>query len=86
MVDHFRAFRAATGDTTWDAARTAHQTRIADLRSTYAPSTDLLPDSAVDDAVTSGDPNKIATSYKLNGTRIPSGSEAAFFAPSPSPR
>ncbi|MFB7582967.1 glycosyl hydrolase family 8 [Streptomyces hydrogenans] len=136
MVDHFRAFRAASGDTTWDAVRTAHQTQIANLQSGYAPSTGLLPDFVVDtntspkpapgevledpndgqywwnacrtpwriadDAVTSGDakslaaarklngwiksktggdPNKIAMGYKLNGTQISAGSEAAFFAP-----
>ncbi|MFC9797383.1 glycosyl hydrolase family 8 [Streptomyces sp. NPDC127584] len=136
MVDHFRAFRTATGDTTWDAVRTAHQTQISRLQSTYASGTGLLPDFVVntnttpkpapgqvledpndgaywwnacrtpwriaDDAVTSGDatslaaarklngwiktktggdPNKIAVGYKLNGTAISSGSEAAFFAP-----
>ncbi|MFD8014006.1 glycosyl hydrolase family 8 [Streptomyces sp. NPDC058955] len=136
MVDHFRAFRAASGDTTWDAVRTAHQTQIANLQSGYAPGTGLLPDFVVDtatspkpapnqvledpndgqywwnacrtpwriadDAVTSGDakslaaarklntwikgktggdPNRIGIGYKLNGTQIASGSEAAFFAP-----
>ncbi|WP_017241882.1 glycosyl hydrolase family 8 [Streptomyces sp. SS] len=136
MVDHFRAFRTASGDTTWDAVRGAHQTQISRLQSTYAPGTGLLPDFVVDtnttpkpapgqvledpndgaywwnacrtpwriadDAVTSGDatslaaarklngwiksktggdPNKIAIGYKLNGTQISSGSEAAFFAP-----
>ncbi|MEV7571194.1 glycosyl hydrolase family 8 [Streptomyces tanashiensis] len=136
MVDHFRAFRAASGDTTWDAVRGAHQTQISRLQSTYASGTGLLPDFVVDtnttprpapgqvledpndgaywwnacrtpwriadDAVTSGDatslaaarklngwiktktggdPNKIAVGYKLNGTQISSGSEAAFFAP-----
>ncbi|KOG36824.1 MULTISPECIES: glycosyl hydrolase family 8 [Streptomyces] len=136
MVDHFRAFRTASGDTTWDAVRSAHQTQISRLQSTYAPGTGLLPDFVVDtnttpkpapgqvledpndgaywwnacrtpwriadDAVTSGDatslaaarklngwiksktggdPNKIAIGYKLNGTQISSGSEAAFFAP-----
>ncbi|MGA5063833.1 glycosyl hydrolase family 8 [Streptomyces exfoliatus] len=136
MVDHFRAFRRASGDTTWDAVRTAHQTQISRLQSTYASGTGLLPDFVVDtnttpkpapgqvledpndgaywwnacrtpwriadDAVTSGDatslaaarklnswiktktggdPNKIAIGYKLNGTQIASGSEAAFFAP-----
>ncbi|MET9348243.1 glycosyl hydrolase family 8 [Streptomyces termitum] len=136
MVDHFRAFRAASGDSTWDAVRTAHQNQIANLQSTYAASTGLLPDFVVNtnttpkpapgqvledpndgqywwnacrtpwriaaDAVTSGDakslaaarklngwiktktggdPNKIAIGYKLNGTQISSGSEAAFFAP-----
>ncbi|WP_369148048.1 glycosyl hydrolase family 8 [Streptomyces sp. R44] len=136
MVDHFRAFRAASGDTTWDTVRSAHQTQISRLQSTYASGTGLLPDFVVDtnttpkpapgqvledpndgsywwnacrtpwrigdDAVTSGDatslaaarkvngwiksktggdPNKIAIGYKLNGTQISSGSEAAFFAP-----
>ncbi|MFJ5074787.1 glycosyl hydrolase family 8 [Streptomyces sp. NPDC088553] len=136
MVDHFRAFRTASGDTTWDAVRTAHQTQISRLQSAYASGTGLLPDFVVDtnttpkpapgqvledpndgaywwnacrtpwriadDAVTSGDatslaaarklnswiktktggdPNKIAIGYKLNGTQISAGSEAAFFAP-----
>ncbi|MFF9065464.1 glycosyl hydrolase family 8 [Streptomyces sp. NPDC014891] len=136
MVDHFRAFRTATGDTTWDAVRTAHQNQISRLQSTYASGTGLLPDFVVDtnttprpapgqvledpndgaywwnacrtpwriadDAVTSGDatslaaarklngwiktktggdPNKIAIGYRLNGTQISAGSEAAFFAP-----
>ncbi|MFF9853022.1 glycosyl hydrolase family 8 [Streptomyces litmocidini] len=136
MVDHFRAFRAASGDATWDAVRSAHQTQISRLQSTYASGTGLLPDFVVDtnttpkpapgqvledpndgsywwnacrtpwriadDAVTSGDatslaaarkvngwiktktggdPNKIGIGYKLNGTQISSGSEAAFFAP-----
>ncbi|WP_431898490.1 glycosyl hydrolase family 8 [Nonomuraea sp. bgisy101] len=136
MVDHFRAFRKATGDTTWDTVRTAHQNVIASLQSTYAPNTGLLPDFVVntnttpkpapgkvledpndgsywwnscrvpwrigDDAVTSGDakslaaarklntwirsktggdPNKIAIGYRLNGTQISSGSDAAYFAP-----
>ncbi|MFD4314891.1 glycosyl hydrolase family 8 [Streptomyces sp. NPDC058548] len=136
MADHFRAFRTASGDTTWDAVRTAHQTQISRLQSTYASGTGLLPDFVVDthttpkpapgqvledpndgaywwnacrtpwriadDAVTSGDatslaaarklngwiktktggdPNKIAIGYKLNGTQISAGSEAAFFAP-----
>ncbi|MER5206097.1 glycosyl hydrolase family 8 [Streptomyces sp. NPDC002825] len=136
MADHFRAFRAASGDNTWDAVRSAHQTQVSRLQSTYAPGTGLLPDFVVDtnttpkpapgqvledpndgsywwnacrtpwriadDAVTSGDatslaaarklngwiktktggdPNKIAVGYKLNGTQISSGSEAAFFAP-----
>ncbi|MEV4946372.1 glycosyl hydrolase family 8 [Streptomyces sp. NPDC053755] len=136
MVDHFRAFRAATGDAAWDTIRTAHQTQIASLQSMYAPNTGLLPDFVVntdtspkpapgqvledpndgaywwnacrtpwriaDDAVTSGDakslaaarklnnwiktktggdPNRIAMGYRLDGTQISAGSEAAFFAP-----
>ncbi|MFJ3902948.1 glycosyl hydrolase family 8 [Streptomyces sp. NPDC090025] len=136
MVDHFRAFRTASGDAAWDTIRTAHQTQITNLQNSYAPNTGLLPDFVVntnstpkpapgqvledpndgaywwnacrtpwriaDDAVTSGDakslasarklnswiktktggdPNKIAIGYKLDGTQLSSGSEAAFFAP-----
>lgn len=136
MVDHFRAFRKATGDTAWDTIRSAHQNLIGTLQANYAPNTGLLPDFVVntnttpkpapgkvledpndgrywwnacrtpwrigDDAVTSGDskslaaarklngwikgktggdPGKIAIGYKLDGTQISSGSEAAFFAP-----
>lgn len=136
MVDHFRAFRKATGNSAWDTIRTAHQNLITTLQNNYASATGLLPDFVVntnttakpapgqvledpndgqywwnacrtpwriaDDAVTSGDakslasarklnswirsktggdPGKIAIGYKLNGTQISSGSEAAFFAP-----
>ncbi|WP_436760499.1 glycosyl hydrolase family 8 [Streptosporangium sp. V21-05] len=47
MIDHFRAFRKATGDTTWDTVRTNHQNLIASQQSTYAPSTGLLADFVV---------------------------------------
>jgi len=48
MIDHMRAFRAATGDTAWDTIRTAHQNLITNLQNQYAPSTGLLPDFVVD--------------------------------------
>ncbi|MFD4676431.1 glycosyl hydrolase family 8 [Lentzea sp. NPDC058450] len=48
MSDHFRAFRAATGDGAWDTIRTKHQDLIAGLQSKYAPSTGLLPDFVQD--------------------------------------
>ncbi|MFD9698659.1 glycosyl hydrolase family 8 [Lentzea sp. NPDC059081] len=44
MVDHFRAFRKATGDGAWDTIRTAHQNLISSLQANFAPSTGLLPD------------------------------------------
>ncbi|MER6176225.1 glycosyl hydrolase family 8 [Streptosporangium sp. NPDC001681] len=47
MIDHFRAFRKATGDTTWDTVRTNHQNLIASQQSTYAASTGLLADFVV---------------------------------------
>lgn len=47
MVDHFRAFRKATGDAAWDTVRNAHQNVIASLQANYAPNTGLLPDFVV---------------------------------------
>ncbi len=136
LIDHFRAFRAATGDSAWDGIRDKHQTVTANLQSQYAPNTGLLPDFVVNttstpkpavgevlespndgsyywnacrdpwrigsDAVTSGDsrslaaarklntwakqtfggnPSNVGIGYKLNGTRIESGNEPAFWAP-----
>ncbi|WP_406193875.1 glycosyl hydrolase family 8 [Kitasatospora sp. NBC_01560] len=47
MIDHFRAFRTATGDTTWDTVRTAHQDLITKQQSGYAAGTGLLADFVV---------------------------------------
>jgi endo-1,4-beta-D-glucanase Y len=47
MLDHMRAFRAATGDTAWDTIRSAHQSLITNLQNQYAPNTGLLPDFVV---------------------------------------
>ncbi|MER6608787.1 glycosyl hydrolase family 8 [Streptomyces sp. NPDC000927] len=136
MLDHFRAFKKATGDSTWDTVRTAHQKLITGQQSTYASSTGLLADFVVNtngtakpapgevlegpndgdyswnacrdpwrlgaDAVTGGgsaslasarkmnswiksktggDPNKIVTGYRLNGSAFDSGHDMAFTAP-----
>jgi Glycosyl hydrolases family 8 len=48
LIDHFRAFRAASGDAAWDTIRNAHQSLIASLQSQYAPNTGLLPDFVQD--------------------------------------
>ncbi|MFK4089609.1 glycosyl hydrolase family 8 [Kribbella sp. NPDC020789] len=47
MIDHFRAFKAATGNSAWDTIRAKHQSVTASLQSTYAPSTGLLPDFVI---------------------------------------
>lgn len=47
MADHFRAFRKATGDASWDTVRTAHQKVVTNLQSKYAAKTGLLPDFVV---------------------------------------
>ncbi|MEU3458837.1 glycosyl hydrolase family 8 [Streptomyces sp. NPDC006733] len=36
LIDHFRAFKKATGDSTWDAIRTAHQDLITSQQANYA--------------------------------------------------
>ncbi|MFB7469379.1 glycosyl hydrolase family 8 [Kitasatospora sp. NPDC056184] len=136
MVDHFRAFRSATGDAAWDTVRSAHQNLITSQQSTYAASTGLLADFVVNtnstpkpapgevlesphdgdygwnacrdpwrigaDAVTSGDaaslasarrlnswirsktggnPDRVVTGYRLNGSAFDSGTDMAFTAP-----
>ncbi|MFI6508395.1 glycosyl hydrolase family 8 [Streptosporangium sp. NPDC050855] len=48
MIDHFRAFRKATGDTTWDTVRVNHQNLIASQQAAHAPNTGLLADFVVD--------------------------------------
>ncbi|GGO92833.1 glycosyl hydrolase family 8 [Wenjunlia tyrosinilytica] len=52
MAGHFKAFKAATGDTTWDAVLSKTQTVIANLQSSYAPDTGLLPDFVVNTTTT----------------------------------
>lgn len=47
LIDHFRAFRTATGDSTWDTVRTAHQNLISTQQSKYAANTGLLADFVV---------------------------------------
>ncbi|MFI6725752.1 glycosyl hydrolase family 8 [Streptomyces atratus] len=47
MIDHFRAFRTATGDSTWDTVRTAHQNLITTQQTKYAANTGLLADFVV---------------------------------------
>jgi endo-1,4-beta-D-glucanase Y len=48
MPDHFKAFRKATGDATWDTVLTTTQQVTAGLQAKYAPGTGLLPDFVVD--------------------------------------
>ncbi|MFF3124986.1 glycosyl hydrolase family 8 [Streptomyces sp. NPDC057908] len=47
LIDHFRAFKTATGDSTWDTVRTAHQNLITTQQSKYASNTGLLADFVV---------------------------------------
>ncbi|MEU9835671.1 glycosyl hydrolase family 8 [Streptosporangium sp. NPDC048047] len=47
MIGHFRAFRRATGDPSWDEVIAAHQDLIAAQQTRYAPGTGLLADFVV---------------------------------------
>ena len=47
LIDHFRAFKTATGDSAWDTIRTAHQNLITSQQNTYASGTGLLADFIV---------------------------------------
>ncbi|MFI5747727.1 glycosyl hydrolase family 8 [Streptomyces sp. NPDC051644] len=47
LIDHFRAFRTATGDSTWDTVRTAHQNLITSQQSKYAANSGLLADFVI---------------------------------------
>ncbi|MBP8539278.1 glycosyl hydrolase family 8 [Streptomyces sp. MK37H] len=137
MPDHFRAFRAATGDPRWGEVLDAHLSLTGALRTRHAPATGLLPDFVVDttsgwprpapgqvlesphdgdyhwnacrvpwrlgaDAVTSGDvrtraaarglsrwartatggdPGRIRSGYRLDGTAYGDPGSPAFFTP-----
>lgn len=66
----------------WNACRTPW--RIADDAVTSGDSKSLTAARKLNTWIkgkTGGDPDKIAIGYRLNGTQIDSGSEAAFYAP-----
>ncbi|MEV8373592.1 glycosyl hydrolase family 8 [Kribbella sp. NPDC056861] len=47
MIDHFRAFKNATGNAAWDTIRAKHQSVTTSLQNNYAASTGLLPDFVI---------------------------------------
>jgi hypothetical protein len=57
MIGHFRAFRAATGDTFWDMAIAKNLATLDYLQTTYSPSAGLLPDWAVNVTTTTPAPS-----------------------------
>ncbi|MFF3538251.1 glycosyl hydrolase family 8 [Streptomyces sp. NPDC002466] len=77
MIDHFRAFEAATGDRTWGTVRTAHQKLIASQQAEYAPDTGLLADFVVNtDGTPEPAPGEVLESpndgdYSWNACRDP---------------
>ncbi len=87
MIDHFRAFKAATNDPFWDSAVTAAQNLIAQQQNTYAPSTGLIADFVVNTNTTPvpAPPNFLEGStdgqYSYNSVRVPwhLGTDAAVY-------
>jgi endo-1,4-beta-D-glucanase Y len=87
MIDHFRAFKAATSDPFWDLAVTAAQNLIAQQQNTYAPSTGLIADFVVNTTTTPAPApaNFLEGStdgqYAYNSVRVPwhLGVDAAVF-------
>ncbi|MEO6846760.1 MAG: glycosyl hydrolase family 8 [Chthoniobacterales bacterium] len=88
MIDHFRAFKAVTGDTTWDSVITATQNLLTYLQQNYASSTGLVPDFVVSTNTSTPKPapaNYLESSddghYSYNATRVPwrLGADAAVY-------
>lgn len=87
MIDHFRAFKAATGDPFWDSAVTAAQTLVTQQQNSYAPSTGLIADFVVNTNTTPkpAPANFLEGStdgqYSYNAVRVPwhLGADAAVY-------
>jgi hypothetical protein len=46
LIDHFKAYGAATGDASWTVVVDAHYAAVATLQAKFSPATGLLPDFA----------------------------------------
>ncbi len=87
MIDHFRAFKAATNDPFWDSAVTAAQNLIAQQQNAYAPSTGLIADFVVNTKTTPAPApanfleGRTDGQYAYNSVRVPwhLGVDAAVF-------
>lgn len=87
MIDHFRAFKAATSDPFWDGAVTAAQNLLTQQQNTYAPATGLVADFVVNTNTTPkpAPSNFLEGStdgqYSYNSVRVPwhLGTDAAVY-------
>ena len=77
MIDHFRAFKAATGDATWDRVIAATSALISQQQTTYSPDAGLIADFVVN---TTSSPKPAAANfleaptdgqYSYNSVRVP---------------
>ena len=77
MIDHFRAFKAATNDPFWDQAVTATQNLLTQQQITYAPNTGLIADFVVNTNTTPKPApanfleGKTDGQYSYNAVRVP---------------
>lgn len=87
MIDHFRAFRAATADPIWDKVIAATSTLITTQQATFAPGTGLVADFVVN-TTTSPKPaganfleGATDGQYSYNSVRVPwhLGTDAVMF-------
>lgn len=88
MLDHFRAFRDATGDSFWDGVAAACQNLVTHIQKNYSETTGLIPDFVV--ATNTAHPKPAPANflegrndgaYAWNATRVPwrLGADAAIF-------
>ncbi|MGZ5786713.1 MAG: glycosyl hydrolase family 8, partial [Ramlibacter sp.] len=79
MIGHFRAFKAATGDTLWDLAVDRAYNLLDRMQTVYSPGKGLMPDFIVATDTTTpypspgymGDGNNMEGYYYWNGCRNP---------------
>lgn len=75
MFGHFRAFKSATGDATWDRVNDATRLMVTQLTSTYSATTGLVPDFVTDQPPRPAPPNFLEAStdgaYSWNACRFP---------------
>jgi len=93
MLDHFRAFQKASGDSFWDGVTAACQNLISHLQKNYSKTTGLIPDFVV--ATNTANPKPAPAhflegrhdgDYSWNATRVPwrLGTDAAIYGDSTS--
>jgi hypothetical protein len=77
MLDHFRSFASASGDSSWNSAVDSVYSLMATMQSQYAPSTGLVPDFVASTNTTPAPaaPNFIEGpgdgEYNYNSCRVP---------------
>lgn len=77
MIDHFRAFKAATNDPFWDQVVAATQNLLTQQQNTYAPSTGIIADFVVNTNTTPTPApanfleGKTDGQYSYNAVRVP---------------